>query len=258
MKRSEYELKEDELFYKVKNCSGRWIGYRTCPSCKNDIKYEAGKRGLLLRNIRNNKEKKCNSCNKKGENNHFFGKKHSNESKKMNSENRKGKACGQNNAMANPIYRQKASTNLKAKYDSGDLDFLKKIQSNTAKKNQELGLLKYAPISKPEKEIKKKLEAEGFTTESQFPIKSLHYDLFIKEKNLLVEYNGDYWHCNPKKYPQNYFNKKKNMTAEQLWIQDKKKKSIAIENGYGFLTIWEGDYKKNKEIEINKILNYEK
>lgn len=255
MKRTEQELKEEELIYKVINTGVNWIGYRICPTCNNEIKYSAKTRGVLLRNIRNMINMHCASCNKKGENNHFFGKKHSPETKMQQSKNRIGKGCGENNAMANQEYRLKVSTSLKEKYGSGELDFLKKIQSDNAKKNQASGKLKYAPISKPEKEIKKALEQKGFTVESQFPIKSLHYDLFVKEKKLLVEYNGDYWHCNPKKYTQDYINKKKKMTAKELWTQDEKKKKIAIENNYNFVVIWESDYKKNKEVEINKILN---
>lgn len=255
MKRSEEELKKEEKLYKASKVNERWIGYRICPCCKNEIKYEAEKRGFLLRNIRNNKEKKCSSCNKKGENNHFFGKTHSLETKKIQSNNRKNKGCGEKNAMSKAENRTKLSKIMKEKYDNGELDFLRKIQSEIAKKNQENGKLKYAPISKPEKEIKKILEKKGFVVNSQYPIKSLHYDLFVKEKNLLVEYNGDFWHCNPEKYSADFFNKKKNMTAQQLWEQDENKKNIALKSGYNFLVIWESDYKKNKEIEINKILN---
>lgn len=255
MKKPEEEIQKEIEFYKVELKNGNWIGYRICPECGNEIKHTAQERYYLLRNIRILKNKHCESCNKKGENNHFFGKNHSEKTKNIQSKNRIGKGCGENNAMANLEHRKKAATNLKAKYDSGDLDFLKKIQSDNAKKNQELGLLKYAPISKPEKEIKNILVEAGLVVESQFAIKSLHYDLFIKEKNLLIEYNGDYWHCNPKKYVADFLNKKKNMTAKELWKQDEKKKNIAIENNYKFIVIWESDYKKNKEVEIQKILN---
>jgi G:T-mismatch repair DNA endonuclease (very short patch repair protein) len=254
-RRSKKELKEEEALYKAKYENNKWVGFRICPECNNEIIHFAKERFVLLRTIRNSKNLHCASCNKSGKNNHFFGKKHSKESKEKQSINRIGKACGENNAMANPKNRLKVSMGIKARYDSGDLDFLKKIQSENAKRNQELGLLKYAPISKPEKQIKNTLEKLGFIVEHQFSIKSLHYDLFIKEKNLLIEYNGDYWHCNPKKYAPDYLNKKKNMKAKELWKQDENKKNIALKSGYNFLVIWESDYKKNKEFEINKILN---
>jgi len=255
MRRTQKQLKEEEILFQIIQENNQWIGCRICPECNNKIKHSAFNKNVLMRTIRNSLKIHCASCNKKGENNHFFGKNHSKETKKIQSENRIGKGCGENNAMSNIKNREALSKTIKAKYDSGEFDFLRKIQSETAKKNQASGLLKYAPISEPEKEIKKSLQEIGFSVESQFPIKSLHYDLFIKEKNLLIEYNGDFWHCNPKKYPADYLNKKKNMTAEELWEQDEKKKNIAIENNYKFIVIWESDYKKNKEIEINKILN---
>lgn len=71
---------------------------------------------------------------------------------------------------------------------------------------------------------------------------------------MLIEFNGDYWHCNPIKYKSNYFNVKLNMTAEQIWKRDADKKLLAIENGYDFLTIWESDYRKNKTIILKKII----
>ena len=36
-------------------------------------------------------------------------------------------------------------------------------------------------------------------------------------KNKIVEINGDFWHCNPKIYDKNYYNKMINMTAEDKW-----------------------------------------
>ena len=43
------------------------------------------------------------------------------------------------------------------------------------------------------------------------------FDIFIPKYNLLIEYNGDYWHANPTKYKADYFNHKKNKTAQEIW-----------------------------------------
>lgn len=77
--------------------------------------------------------------------------------------------------------------------------------------------------------------------------------IYIPKFKLLIEYNGDYWHCNPKKYNENYFNKKKNKTAKEIWEYDNKKLYISKKLGYACEVIWESDYKKNKNI-INKII----
>ena len=39
--------------------------------------------------------------------------------------------------------------------------------------------------------------------------KKYYIDVFIPVKNIAIEYNGDYWHCNPEKYSSEYFHKKK-------------------------------------------------
>ena len=257
MRRTQEELKNEMVKYRVYRENNKWFGFKLCPECKKEIKYEAQESCLILRNIRNleNRMVACSSCNKKGEKNHFFGKKHSEEGRKQISKNRIGKACGENNSMANPEHRKSVSIALKAKYDSGELEFLRKIQSKNAIKNQENGKFKTAPISIAEKEIKKRLELFGYNIEPQFKIGSLKYDLFLKNYNILIEYNGDYWHCNPEKYKPDYFNQKKSMYAHELWAQDKQKKELAEKNGYKLFIIWEKDYMFNKENEINKIIS---
>jgi len=180
---------------------------------------------------------------------------HSKKTKKLQSENRKGKACGEENSMANPEHRKKVSDALKEKYASGELNFLKEIQSKNAIKNQANGKLKSAPISKAEIELKEIFTSKGFTVIPQFKIGSLAYDLYIKELNTTIEYNGDYWHCNPIKYNREYLHKKKQMYAHEIWERDKKKKELSESNNHNHFTIWENDYKFNKEKEINKIIN---
>ncbi len=256
MRRTQQQLEEEKIKYKVFEKEGKWYGFRNCPDCNREIQQFANESGILIRNIRNldTKNALCAACKNTGERNPFFGKRHSEETKLKSSKARKGKACGEQNAMFNPEYRKRVSVALKKRYDSGDLDFLKKIQSENAIKNQANGKLKYAPISNAEKEFRKVLEDLGYKTQPQFGIGSLKYDILMVDFNILIEYNGDYWHCNPNKYEKDYFNKKKSMFAWELWNQDKKKKELAEKKGYKLFTIWESDYKFNKQNEIDKII----
>lgn len=257
MRRTKKQLESEMVKYKIYQNNEKWVGHRICPGCKKEIIQTALERCILIRNIRNleNREAICSSCNKKGKNNHFFGKNHSEKTKLQVSKSRIGKACGENNAMSKSEHRNSVSIALKEKYKSGELDFLKKIQSDNAFKNQANGKLKTAPISAAEKEIKKTLEDYEYVVESQFRIGSLKYDLFIRDKNILIEYNGDYWHCNPYKYKSDYFNKKKQLFAKDIWNHDLKKKELAEKNGYKLFIIWERDFIFNKEKEINKLIN---
>lgn len=80
------------------------------------------------------------------------------------------------------------------------------------------------------------------------------YDLY--KGNKIIEYNGDYWHCNPIKYNKDYFNEQVGMPAEWIWEKDKFKIDYAKEVGYDILVIWEYDYKNNKEETIKKCLDF--
>ena len=82
----------------------------------------------------------------------------------------------------------------------------------------------------------------------------LYYaDIFIESLKLVVEYNGDYWHCNPEKYKADYFHKKKQMYAKDIWKYDEQKQKNIESLGYKIITIWENDFKNNKD-KINILL----
>lgn len=80
------------------------------------------------------------------------------------------------------------------------------------------------------------------------------YD-FVYE-NKIIEINGDYWHCNPNIYNEDFINKSKNKTAKQIWEIDNRKMEIAEENGYKFLVIWESEYNENQNETINKCIEF--
>lgn len=71
------------------------------------------------------------------------------------------------------------------------------------------------------------------------------YDFVFNKK--IIEFNGDYWHTNPKIYKSDFLNLRKQMYAYEIWEYDKKKIKKAKEKGYNLLVIWESDYKQNKE-----------
>lgn len=80
--------------------------------------------------------------------------------------------------------------------------------------------------------------------------KTYSVDYYIEELNLAIEFNGDYYHANPKKYKYDaHFNlcKKGGVIAKDLWEKDEKKYHL-LEKYHGIKTIvvWESDYYKNK------------
>lgn len=88
--------------------------------------------------------------------------------------------------------------------------------------------------------------------------KGYYYFYDIKISNLLIELNGTYWHCDPRKYnstdivkfPNNDFKR-----VQDVWDKDKDKLNHAIQNGFQIETIWEEDFSEDKLIEILKKYN---
>lgn len=74
--------------------------------------------------------------------------------------------------------------------------------------------------------------------------------------NKIIEFNGDYWHCNPRIYDKEYFNKTKQMYAKDIWEYDKRKLEVANEYSNDVLTIWEYDYNDDYNATIKKCIDF--
>lgn len=82
------------------------------------------------------------------------------------------------------------------------------------------------------------------------------YSFDYRLKNILIEINGDYWHCNPQLYDSGFVNKILKRTAAQIWSKDNKKLDFAKSKGYKCLVIWENDINRDKDSEIQKCINF--
>ena len=146
-------------------------------------------------------------------------------------------------------YRQMSRDIMRSNWDNGILD--KKVISEQMKQTQRSGKIKSGIVSKREKEIVKEIKQLGHKLIHSYRVDSKICDVYIPSLNLIIEYFGDYWHCNPKKYESDFFNKKKGKFAWELWDYDKKKIDLIKSYGYNLEVVWEGDLKlNNKLIEI--------
>lgn len=62
-------------------------------------------------------------------------------------------------------------------------------------------------------------------------------DFFIPKYNLVIECNGDYWHCNPEKYTTGPINK----TQENTIVKDKLKLEFYNSLNYNTVILWESE-----------------
>lgn len=85
------------------------------------------------------------------------------------------------------------------------------------------------------------------------------YDFIDITTKKIIEYNGDMYHANPKKFkksdtPHPY---RKNKTSLEIWESDKNKIEVSKNNGYDVLVIWDSEYRwGNKEKVIKKCLKF--
>jgi G:T-mismatch repair DNA endonuclease (very short patch repair protein) len=241
--------------------NGKYSVTRICNGCGQEVKTISKDKTIACRNHFNkiNGNSLCMDCSSKsqlGEGNSFYGKKHTNETKIRISKSRVGKCKGEHNAMSNDVWKEKARQKLIERWESGELEETRKFMSEKMKETRRLGKLPSVIVSKKEKLIKKEIEKMGINVIGSHRVDTKICDLYIPSLNLIIEYNGDYWHCNPKKYKSTYFNKKKNLFAWEMWEYDKNKLELIKNYGYNLEVIWESDLKDNNKLLKNIITKY--
>ena len=138
----------------------------------------------------------------------------------------------------------------KETYTDEDIKRLTKIQREKIYRMLTEG--GFSLSSKIEKDfIEKCIKPLGIKFTTQHYIKDLHHycDVYIPEKNIVIEFQGDYWHGNPKKY------EKEELSEFQLEKvkKDESLREYCKNNGIRLLEIWESDY--NRDIDgVNKLI----
>jgi hypothetical protein len=83
--------------------------------------------------------------------------------------------------------------------------------------------------------------------------KNAFYLYDFTTRNKIIEFNGDFWHCNPDIYNEGYINPVTKLSREETHAKDKEKVRVAIEKGFKCLTIWENNYRKDKDEVLKKV-----
>jgi very-short-patch-repair endonuclease len=113
---------------------------------------------------------------------------------------------------------------------------------------------KHIKTSKMEKQISFILETMSIKHRKQYRLSTYIYDFLLEEEKLIIEYNGDYWHCNPEIYSENYIHPHNNKTAEEIRQYDYNKRVCAEDNGFSVLTLWESELKYLTTEQIKEFL----
>jgi hypothetical protein len=76
----------------------------------------------------------------------------------------------------------------------------------------------------------------------------------VKHGNNIIEFNGDYWHANPKVYNETAIIRGKK--AIDIWQRDMLKLKTAQDLGFNTLTVWELDFNFNKIKKIEEVIEW--
>ena len=166
---------------------------------------------------------------------------------------------------SNPTRRKKISDSLTGKKKSPE--HIEKIKADRKKywsdRSHQLeqrerrmqyiinnGLGHTSKLEKVFEEILNSLGVEYYTQFYAKDIKAL-YDFKIRGKNILIEVDGDYWHCNP--------SLDKFSTPTRQWhldnlARDKIKNEWAEKHGYILLRFWEHDIVKDRFSVVSKLI----
>ena len=82
--------------------------------------------------------------------------------------------------------------------------------------------------------------------ELKIPNSRYYADGYSKQKSIIYEYHGDFWHGNPKIYPSEDIHPVSKIPYGKLYENTLKKQSFCKENGYKYIFIWESEWIRAK------------
>jgi hypothetical protein len=104
-------------------------------------------------------------------------------------------------------------------------------------------LASHPPYSKKELSLQKYLK--GYTRNAR--IGKYRPDYVNFETKHIIEFNGDFWHCNPMLYEANFYHPGLKMLASEKWQLDEQRKQYLESLGYFITVVWESDLDKFME-----------
>ena len=214
-----------------------------------------------------------------GKNNPFFGKKHSEKTKKILIEK-----CSDatKKLWENDEYRKKVinnATGVKRSEKFKEIQRKHALEQFKSEKQKDIRSIcmrenwKHGKIifnrqdsineSKQEKEFIDMVRSLGYDVsrhallyEENGKKKHLFPDGIIEDKKIIIEYNGSFWHADPKRGYKSDEIVHHKTTAKEIWDRDFKKIKAYEKNGYKVFTVWSDDFLKNKKNSIEKFKKF--
>jgi very-short-patch-repair endonuclease len=126
-------------------------------------------------------------------------------------------------------------------------DLRERQRQNRAEFHKNHQILDISNLEKTFMEFLLKCEIEF---KHQVNIKGFIFDFLIGE-NILIEVDGDFYHCHPDKFPIPLY-----PVQKATLKNDKRKSFVAQELGYTLLRFWESDINNDPELVKSQLMNY--
>jgi len=185
-----------------------------------------------------------NGHNSRGEANIMFGKSQSETAKQNISQKRKEKFA---NGEYTFITKEKWSRAAKQVWQrKGHKEKMIKLRKDWIKNN---GFK--CETSDLEKHFELITSEHNIELESQYYLDGKFFDFWIPNTNILIECDGNFYHCNPNTHPTPIYEIQKGNIKNDII-----KNQIAKDNGYLLLRFWESDINERPSWVIQQVLNH--
>lgn len=146
-----------------------------------------------------------------------------------------------------------AHQNLNSKFNSSSY---KEARKEFALKGLQIAWMCRSTTSKPEQRLAEALSPFGFELNNCRLIDRMIPDIIHLEKKIIVEFYGDYYHCNPNvlKYEASYYNKRRKKTAQEIWNFDAERITRLEKMDYKVIIVWEADFEKDLDQCVTQVL----
>lgn len=226
-----------------------------CKSCRN-----VGKNNPMYGKKWTDKLKKERSLKYSGENNPMYGKslygvwveKYGEEIAKLKKNEYANKHSKLNSGENNPMYGKTYYDIWVEKYGEKEAFLRNEYKKSKNKKwlEDNPDQLKKMIIQSHKKRYRKtsiERKLENYLINQKIDYKynfildnKYQFDFLIKDRNLIIEVNGDYWHANPEIYSDSDENKKPLNDTQRYKVDlDEKKNKYLISKGYEVIYLWE-------------------
>lgn len=82
------------------------------------------------------------------------------------------------------------------------------------------------------------------------------YDVTCTDRKKIIEFNGDYWHCNPSKYDKDFEHLHIKKLASEIWKKDLLKQQVALDRGFSVKTVWWSEFETTPDEIIKECIEW--